>query len=199
MKRWCALAGAGHQGFQRLTSDKRVAELAKIIRETPGCLWTVVPIGPETYNRMHNKMRTVNKMLAWGHARVIENLLERGSEMGTTGTGNKRRCPSKSTVADALMELGRELELIQRHKAEDLAVAGASILARDVFVQKMAELSEKSGVLLPKGWGTGGFGGQKTGGNAGAAVWGGSPTSFSQCSPGLGRARTPERGICGKK
>ena len=28
----------------------------------------------ETYNRMYGKMRTVNKMLAWGRARVIENL-----------------------------------------------------------------------------------------------------------------------------
>ena len=139
-----------------MTSDKRVAELARIIRETPGCLWTVVPIGPETYNRMHGKMRTVNKMLAWGHARVIENLLERGSEMKPPPERaiSDQFARSKSTVADALMELGRELELIQRHKAEeDLAVAGASILARDVFVQKMAELSEKSGVLLPKGGG----------------------------------------------
>ena len=146
----------GIKDSKRLTSDKRVAELARIIRETPGCLWTVVPIGPETYNRMHNKMRTVNKMLAWGHARVIENLLERGSEMKPPPERaiSDQFARSKSTVADALMELGRELELIQRHKAEeDLAVAGASILARDVFVQKMAELSDKMGVLLPKGGG----------------------------------------------
>ena len=146
----------GIKDSKRVTSDKRVAELAKIIRETPGCLWTVVPIGPETYNRMHGKMRTVNKMLAWGHARVIENLLERGSEMKPPPERaiSDQFARSKSTVADALMELGRELELIQRHKAEeDLAVAGASILARDIFVQKMAELSEKTGVLLPKGGG----------------------------------------------
>ena len=32
-------------------------------------------------------------------------------------------------------------------------MAGASILARDVFVQKMAELSEKVGKTLPKGGG----------------------------------------------
>ena len=52
------------------------------------------------------------------------------------------------------MELGRDLELIQRHKAEDdLALAGASILARAVFVQKMEELSEKVGKTLPKGGG----------------------------------------------
>ncbi len=146
----------GIKDSKRVTSDKRIAELAKIIRTTPGCIWSVVPIGPESYNRMHAKMRTVNKILAWGHARVIENLLERRSEMKPAPERaiSDQFARSKSTVADALMELGRGLELIQRHKAEeDLAVAGASILARDVFVQKIAELSEKSGFLLPKGGG----------------------------------------------
>ena len=146
----------GVKDSKRVTSDARVAALAKIIRETPGCIWSVIPIGPETYNRMHAKMRTVNKMLAWGHARVIENLLERRAEMEPPPERaiSDQFARSKRTVADALMELGRELELVQRHKAEeDLAVAGASILARDVFVQKMAELSEKAGVLLPKGGG----------------------------------------------
>lgn len=146
----------GIKDSKRVTSDKRIAQLAKVIRTTPGCIWSVVPIGPETYNRMHTKMRTVNKILAWGHARVIENLLERRSEMNPAPERaiSDQFARSKSTVADALMELGRGLELVQRHKAEeDLAVAGASILARDVFVQKMAELSGKVAASLPKGGG----------------------------------------------
>jgi ribonuclease HIII len=146
----------GIKDSKRVSSDKRISELAKVIRSTPGCIWTVVPIGPETYNRMHKKMRTVNQMLAWGHARVIENLLERGVEMDPPPERaiSDQFARSKSTVANALMELGRGLELVQRHKAEeDLAVAGASILARDVFVQKIAELSEKVGKTLPKGGG----------------------------------------------
>ncbi len=146
----------GVKDSKRVTSDKRIGELAKVIRSTPGCVWTVVPIGPEAYNRMHAKMRTVNKMLAWGHARVIENLMERRTEMEPPPERaiSDQFARSKSTVANALMELGRGIELIQRHKAEeDLAVAGASILARDVFVQKMAELGEKVGKTLPKGGG----------------------------------------------
>ena len=147
----------GIKDSKRVTSDKRIGELAKIIRETPGCIWTVVPIGPEAYNRMHNKMRTVNKMLAWGHARVIENLMERRVEMAPPPERaiSDQFARSKSIVANALMELGRGIELIQRHKAEDdLAVAGASILARHEFVQKMAKLSEKVDKTLPKGGGT---------------------------------------------
>lgn len=147
----------GIKDSKRVTSDKRIGELAKIIRETPGCIWTVVPIGPEAYNRMHNKMRTVNKMLAWGHARVIENLMKRRVEMVPPPERaiSDQFARSKSIVANALMELGRGIELIQRHKAEDdLAVAGASILARHEFVQKMAKLSEKVDKTLPKGGGT---------------------------------------------
>ena len=71
----------GIKDSKRVTSDRRIADLARIIRSTPDCIWTVVPIGPESYNRMHSKMLTVNKILAWGHARVIENLMERRSEM----------------------------------------------------------------------------------------------------------------------
>jgi ribonuclease HIII len=58
----------------------------------------------------------------------------------------------KATVAKALMSLGREIELVQRHKAEaDLAVAAASILARDEFVRRLAKLGQKYGLTLPKG------------------------------------------------
>ena len=59
---------------------------------------------------------------------------------------------SKDVVKKALMAMGRELELVQRHKAEeDLAVAAASILARDEFVTRLNRLSKEFGVLLPKG------------------------------------------------
>jgi ribonuclease HIII len=59
---------------------------------------------------------------------------------------------SKDVVGKALMSLGREIELVQRHKAEeDIAVAAASILARDEFVKRLAALEKKFGVKLPKG------------------------------------------------
>jgi ribonuclease HIII len=50
------------------------------------------------------------------------------------------------------MPLGRQIELVQRHKAEeDLAVAAASILARAAFVKRLAALSREYGIQLPKG------------------------------------------------
>ena len=60
---------------KNISSDKKISDLAKLIRETPGCVTTVVPIGNEAYNRLYAKMKSVNTLLAWGHARVIENLM----------------------------------------------------------------------------------------------------------------------------
>jgi ribonuclease HIII len=51
-----------------------------------------------------------------------------------------------------LMSLGREIELVQRHKAEaDLAVAAASILARHEFVSRLGALEKQFEFKLPKG------------------------------------------------
>ena len=66
---------AGIKDSKNISSDKRIKELAKLIRDTGGCVSTVVPIGNEAYNRLYAKMRSVNTILAWGHARVIENLM----------------------------------------------------------------------------------------------------------------------------
>ena len=50
------------------------------------------------------------------------------------------------------MSLGREIELVQRHKAEeDIAVAAASILARDEFVTRLGRLEKEYEMPLPKG------------------------------------------------
>ena len=59
----------GIRDSKNISSDKRISELADVSRKTPGCVNTVVPIGNEAYNRLYEKMRSVNTLLAWGHAR----------------------------------------------------------------------------------------------------------------------------------
>jgi len=144
----------GIRDSKNISSDKRMAELADLIRKTPGCVSTVVPIGNEAYNRLYEKMRSVNTLLAWGHARVIENLMARQGQMKPPPTRaiSDQFASSKDVVAKALMQQGRTIELLQRHKAEeDLAVAAASILARDEFVQRLKRLEKEFGMPLPKG------------------------------------------------
>jgi ribonuclease HIII len=149
-----AWKGAGVQDSKNISSDRRIAELAKIIRETPGCVQSVVPIGNEAYNRLYTKMHSVNSMLAWGHARVIENLMGQSARMipPPVRAISDQFAYDKATVANALMKMGRTLELVQRHKAEsDMAVAAASILARNEFVTRLAALGKSFGMTFPKG------------------------------------------------
>jgi ribonuclease HIII len=145
---------AGIKDSKNIGSDRRIAELAKVIRETPGCVTSVVPVGNEAYNRLYTTMHSVNALLAWGHARVIENLMGQRHRMEPAPVRaiSDQFASSKETVAKALMSLGREIELVQRHKAEeDLAVAAASILARDEFVSRLSKLEKQFGMTLPKG------------------------------------------------
>ena len=148
-----AWADVGIRDSKNISSDKRIKELAELIRKTPGCVTTVVPIGNEAYNRLYTKMRSVNAMLAWGHARVIENLMGQRHRMNPPPVRaiSDQFAANKATVAKALMTLGREIELVQKHRAEeDLAVAAASILARHEFVSRLGALEKQLGTRLPK-------------------------------------------------
>jgi ribonuclease HIII len=145
---------SGIRDSKNISSDNRIKELAELIRKTPGCVTTVVPIGNERYNQLYAKMGSVNSMLAWGHARVIENLMGLRHQMNPPPIRaiSDQFAYHKDTVAKALMTLGRSIELIQKHRAEeDLAVAAASILARHEFVSRLGRLEKEFGMRLPKG------------------------------------------------
>ncbi|HEY5792872.1 MAG TPA: ribonuclease HIII [Chthoniobacterales bacterium] len=140
----------GIRDSKAITSDASIRKLAKLIRES-GAAQSVIVIGPEKYNQLYTKIGNLNRLLAWGHARIIENLCELQPD-----------CPRalSDKFADArvlersLMEKGRGILLDQRTKAEsDFAVAAASILAREKFIdwmdQKGFELN--LGASLPRG------------------------------------------------
>ena len=149
-----AWADAGVRDSKNISSDKKISDLAEKIRSTPGCVVNVVAIGNEAYNRLYAKMKSVNTLLAWGHARVIENLMGLRYQMNPPPVKaiSDQFAASKSVIEKALMAQGKELQLVQRHKAEeDIAVAAASILARDGFVKGIAKLEKDFALKLPKG------------------------------------------------
>ena len=134
---------------KNITSDAKAMTMGRDIRKLLGGKFAIVKIGPEAYNRLYAKMRSVNTLLAWAHARAIENLLE-----------NVPDCPravsdqfgKKEQVEKALMKKGRRIELVQRHKAEtDIAVAAASIIARDAFLRSLSAMKKEYGIEFPKG------------------------------------------------
>jgi len=127
-------------------SDGRILEMAPDIKTI--CPHSVIAIGPQKYNELYEKIRNLNRLLAWGHAKALETLLERVTcERAISDQfGNER------LILNVLQEKGRKIMLEQRTKAEsDLAVAAASILARAEFLHRLKRLSSEVGTTLPKG------------------------------------------------
>ena len=134
-----------------IKSSKKIMELSAGIREIAGNGWTAVVIGPESYNRLYAKFGNLNRLLAWGHARVIENLLEK---VPACPRMLSDKFADERLIRRALLTRGREIRLDQRTKAEsDVAVAAASILSREQFLRGMAKLEAEFGIELPRGAG----------------------------------------------
>jgi ribonuclease HIII len=143
------LIDSGVQDSKRISSDMKIRALADTIRKTSLGLFEVVLIGPAKYNELYDKFGNLNKLLAWGHARVIENLLEK-----------KPDCPRSLSdqfadarlIEQSLGRHGRKIDIQQRPRAEsDIAVAAASILAREGFINWLERESKKLGMRLERG------------------------------------------------
>ena len=139
----------GIQDSKRIGSDARIRSLAKLIRETPGIAIDIVQIGPERYNELYEKFGNLNSLLGWGHARVIENLLAKTPDCPRALSD---KFADARVIRNALLERGQEIELEQRTKAEsDLAVAAASILARESFIDWLERNGKRIGLPLGRG------------------------------------------------
>ena len=143
------LLDAGVQDSKRIGSDARIRALAQTIRKITGGLADTVLIGPARYNELYEKFGNLNKLLGWGHARVIENLLAK-----------KPSCPRSLSdqfadarvIEQSLLRHGRKIDIQQRTKAEsDIAVAAASILAREGFIGWLDRQGKALGVRLERG------------------------------------------------
>ncbi|MBN2226570.1 MAG: ribonuclease HIII [candidate division Zixibacteria bacterium] len=130
-------------------SDGKIAELSAWI--TGNFIHTVVLIGPEKYNQLYSKIKNLNRLLAWGHSRVIENIaLENKVELAVSDKFGR-----SDRIESALMEKGRTIELVQKVRGESIIqVAAASIVARARFVEFMNGLTKQYGLKIPLGAGT---------------------------------------------
>ena len=143
------LMDAGVQDSKRITSDTRIRALADEIRKTSMGLFEVVLVGPAKYNELYEKFGNLNKLLAWGHARVIENLLAKKSDCPRSLSD---QFADKRLIEQSLLRHGRKIDIQQRPRAEsDVAVAAASILAREAFINWLDREAKKLGVRLERG------------------------------------------------
>jgi ribonuclease HIII len=143
------LRDIGAVDSKRIGSDERIAKIAADIRSVRGLVWEVISIQPERYNELYEKFGNLNRLLAWGHAKVIENLLERVPDCPRAISD---QFANPTVLQRAMQKRGQCIELVQRTKAEsDPAVAAASILAREAFVGWLKSQSQRLGIELPKG------------------------------------------------
>lgn len=136
----------------KMLSDRQNLELAKTIAEICKGRFVIIEIKPERYNILYNQFRkeekNLNILLAWEHAKAIEELLLKIN----CKTAIIDQFADEKVILGKLQERGKELRLIQRHKAEDnIAVAAASIIARARFLDSLHKLSNEYDINLPKG------------------------------------------------
>ncbi|MBP1895422.1 ribonuclease HIII [Paenibacillus lactis] len=127
-------------------TDNRVSLLASELKKFG--TYEIILISPSRYNQLWSKMGNVNKILAWSHARALENILSKYS----VALAISDQFGDEYLIKNALLENGKKINLVQMHKAEsDLAVAAASILARDAFVKQLNLIGKSVGMTLSKG------------------------------------------------
>jgi len=143
------LADAGVRDSKAISSDRKVRDLADVIRKTLGKTISVVAIYPPKYNELMTSIGNLNRLLAWGHSRIIENLLEITPECPRALSD---QFANPAVLKRALLKRGKEIELVQQTKAEsDYAVAAASILAREKLIDWFDRAGEELGFAVPRG------------------------------------------------
>jgi len=133
-------------------SDSKNLELAQEVAKICKGRFAIIEISPEKYNDLYEQFKkekkNLNTLLAWGHAKAIEEILSKVD----CKVAIADQFADESFILGKLQEKGKKLKLIQMHKAEqNMAVAAASILARARFLEKLSKLSNEYKIDLPKG------------------------------------------------
>ena len=140
----------------KLVGDRELRGLATSIREVVEVdKRAVIILAPTRYNELYKQMRSegknLNTLLAWAHTRVIEDLIGHGLRpkfILSDQFGDKRYIESRLMVDTRLSGV----PVLQMHRAEaDVAVAAASILARDAFLGWLEQAGKRLGLTIPKG------------------------------------------------
>ncbi len=127
-------------------SDETALKIAKKLKER--FPYKVLVLVPETYNRLYAQFHNLNRLLAWGHYTVLQELHKKTS----CKKAILDQFADEKLVQSFLNKHNLEVDLTQRVRAEaDPVVAAASILARAAFLEGLESLSKKFEISLPKG------------------------------------------------
>ena len=144
----------GVRDCKLITNNLVLMRMGQMIRSALGPdRYAVVKIGPAAYNRLYAKIKNINRLLAWAHGTCIEELLER--QPACPRIVVYQFAPTETVIKRSLKERGKKVIVEQRHKAESysIAVAAASVLARETFLRALCDMAEdvEPGVRSPLG------------------------------------------------
>ena len=143
------LRAAGCRDSKLISDDNRIHAVAEKVKRIPGVAWEIVCIGPRRYNELYADFKNLNRLLAWGHTRVMAGLHEK---VPACPRALSDQFANPRVLQQALRQRNIPLQLEQRTRGEsDIAVAAASILARDRFVQWMRDAAAAAQCELPLG------------------------------------------------
>lgn len=135
-------------------SDKKIRELAQEIRKSAksfSILALKEPFYNQRYAQLQSQKMNLNHLLASGHVHALDAVLQK---VPTCHWAVVDQFSRHSSIAAQLLARHPGLHVYETPGGErDMAVAAASILARDTFVSIMDALSAKAGFPLPKGGG----------------------------------------------
>jgi len=135
-------------------SDGKILKLAPQIRSMADVSAEVISLRPEKYNELYDSFGNLNRLLAWGHARVISSLAEKRQDCMRALSDQFARKEVLESALSRQEGLPAGFVLEQKTKGEsDVAVAAASILAREAFIDWVARAERGGGIELPLGAG----------------------------------------------
>lgn len=105
---------------------------------------SVVLVTPKRYNELYSSMRSINGFLIWAHKTVISNILKKSYcdfvVIDDFGGAKLIKASFPKLTFD-----------IRKGAEDDLAVAAASIIARDRFLSWFPKASSEYGIEFPVG------------------------------------------------
>jgi ribonuclease HIII len=137
------LAGGDVRDSKTLTDEHALRLGASLRAKLPHAIQR---LDPSAYNAEHARVKNLNPLLAGLHARAIRELATPGVRVVVDQFANEK------VLEQALG--GIDIQLEQRPRGEEvLAVAAASVIAREQFLTALRELSDAWAIDLTKGAG----------------------------------------------
>ncbi|ASS74369.1 hypothetical protein CIG75_04805 [Tumebacillus algifaecis] len=133
-------------------ADAKIPGLAAEIKKICYGKYKVLHLKPVKYNEPYEKFQSqgknLNSILSWAHSSVIEKLVEIQSVKLVVVD----KFANENLIENRLKKLDSTIQLVIVPKAEqNIAVAAASILARDAFLRWHNEVKMEHGIEFPKG------------------------------------------------